>query len=110
MMTWYEEPEDRPSFEDMVNLLDNRMSDIAGYLDVSYNPFTCTDYDSLDPPEYSKIEELPFGGALADQAAADPTSEAERKKPQAKPRTKKPTILITADKETNSVADSGHYY
>ena len=114
MMCWNEDPRDRPSFSDMVKLLDNRMSTIAGYLDVGYNPFILIDYDSLDHPEYSRIEELPLTEALAAPVAAAGNSQArgaERKKPLVKPRTKKPTIHITqADNETNSVADSGHYY
>ena len=103
-MCWYEDPEERPSFSDIVKLLDNQMSTIAGYLDVGYNPFIFTDYDSLDHPVYSRIEDLP-ASALADSQPA------EKRKPQIKPRTKKPTIHITVDNhETNSVADSGHYY
>ena len=102
MMCWNEDPEERPSFSDIIKLLDNRMSSIAGYLDVDYNPFIFSDYDSLECPEYSKIEELPLAKAsvLAD-------SQVDRKKPQIKPRTKKPTIHITVD---NPIADSGHYY
>ena len=113
MMSWNEDPGERPSFGDIVKLLDNRMSDIAGYLDVGYNPFVFTDYDSLDHPEYSEIEELPLGGASAPVVTDSRQGEAaERpKKPQVKPRTKKPTIHITvADNKNNSVSDSGHYY
>ena len=112
MMSWNEEPGERPTFGDIVKLLDNRMSAIAGYLDVGYNPFIFTDYDSLDHPEYSRIEELPLPEASAPAVPADSQAEADsgRKKPQIKPRKKKPTIHITADNETNSVADSGHYY
>ena len=109
MMSWNEDPGERPSFSDIVKLLDNRMSDIAGYLDVGYNPFVFTDYDSLDHPEYSKIEELPLAGASAPDSRQGEA--VERKKPQVKPRTKKPTIHITAaDNKNNSVADSGDYY
>ena len=111
MMSWNEDPEERPAFGDMVKLLDNRMSTIAGYLDIGYNPFIFTDYDSIDHPEYSRIEELPLTEASAPAVATDSQAEAaERKKPQIKPRTKKPTIHITADNETNSVTDSGQYY
>lgn len=110
MMSWNEDPGERPSFGDIIKLLDNRMSDIAGYLDVGYNPFVFTDYDSLDHPEYSKIEELPLAGASAPVVVDPQQAEMERKKPQIKPRTKKPTIHITADNKNNSVADSGHYY
>ena len=102
MMCWTEDPEERPNFGDMIKLLDNRMGTIAGYLDMGYNPFIFTDYDSLEHPEYSTIEDLP-------PTAVTSTSDLERRKPQPKPRTKKPTIHITND--TNSVVyDSGHYY
>jgi hypothetical protein len=112
--SWNEDPGERPSFGDIEKLLDNRMSDIAGYLDVGYNPFIFTDYESLDHPEYSTIEELPPTATSARlEADSQQVAEAaERKKPQIKPRTKKPTIHITDDinKNCNSVADSGHYY
>ena len=40
-MCWSEEPDERPSFSEILKMVDNRISAIAGYLDFGYNPFIC---------------------------------------------------------------------
>ena len=98
MACWVEMPEERPSFSDIVKIIDNRMSAIAGYLDVSYNPFihSCCDSSTSEEYHYCKAEELPLS--------------TERKKPQIKPRTKKPIIHNRNEPESAVEVDDGQYY
>ena len=107
MMCWNEDPKERPSFGDMVKLLDNRMGAIAGYLDMGYNPFLFSHYDSLASPEYSTIDELPLTVASAASSSADSPAMARKTKHQINPGTKG---HITDNNEANFVVDSGHYY
>lgn len=90
MLCWSEEPDERPSFSDIVKIVENRMGAIAGYLDVGYNPFTnsqeCNDVSTEPPPEPK-----------------------ERKKPPIKPRTKKPTVYVR-DEANTATEDEHDYY
>ena len=42
MHTWSKNPEDRPSFEELVATISDYTEKIAGYLDVNFNPFQST--------------------------------------------------------------------
>lgn len=99
MICWSEEPEKRPRFSDIVKMVDNRMDDIAGYLDVGYNPFIspATSYSRID----NRGTEQPL------QLIATITA-SERKKPLVKPRTKKPTVHLKVE-VTSSVNDEDYY-
>lgn len=95
MICWCEDPEERPSFSEIVKLVDFRMGAIAGYLDVGYNPFICNSSDSNDY-NYCKTKPLP---------SSQPT---DKKKPPIKPRTKKPTVYAKDD--VNTATDEEHTY
>ena len=101
MICWSEEPFKRPKFTDLVKMVDNRMGDIAGYLDVGYNPFisataTYRRYNNHETKEPLQV------------IATITASETVAKKPQVKPRTKKPMVHLKV--EVTSSVNDGHYY
>ena len=105
MMCWNEQPEKRPSFSDIVRMVDNRISVIAGYLDVGYNPFISPSQDG----EQEKIGET--HGCNWEEPAPLPAAvggNSEKPKSPVKPCKKRPVIQINDD--PNPVVDEGHYY
>lgn len=104
MMCWNEQPEKRPSFSDIVRVVENRISVIAGYLDVGYNPFISPSQDG----EQEEIGETHTVRRNWEQPAPLPAAAGGKPKPPIKPRKIKPTIRI--NDTANAAVDEGHYY
>ena len=93
MMCWSEEPDERPSFSEILKLVDCRMGAIAGYLDFGYNPFICSssmyyNHCKTNPPQ--------------------PSQPTDKTKPVIRPRMKNPTVY--AEDEANTASDDEHTY
>ena len=74
MKSWAKNPEDRPSFSDVVTTISSYTETIAGYLDINFNPFESTSDPAAGPVTTAKESPDNDRAVLALVGASEVTS------------------------------------